>query len=237
MGCPANLPTGSRLSRHPDGTTELGYLHLEALGTTTPRQLRGGVVALMRMISALVASALICLGYPQFLPAQDLPWQAYNFFSLTGGLNNGFDPTAIAANEATDLQNVIFTTGGAISKRSGFSDLNSTAISSTAVFTGLTFYKQADGDRFLVATVSDGGTDRLYKMDYGAGTTGPDGTWDDITGVLVLAFGSDNQTDFAIAQDQVVVEDGVNTTAPYVWTGSGNATALGGSPDSATVIE
>jgi hypothetical protein len=162
-------------------------------------------------------------------------WQAIEFFDLTGGLNDGFDSISIANNEAQDLQNVVFTTGGAIKKRQGFTNINQSAISSTADFTGITFYKQADQDRFLVALTSDGATDAIYKMDYTG--SGPDGTWDDITGSLSLSFSTDNQGDFTIGQDTLIIEDGNGQTPPYKWSGSGNAEALGGSPPDASMVE
>lgn len=165
------------------------------------------------------------------------PWQAVEFFKLSGGLNDSFDPTALESNEASDLQNVVFTTGGSVKKRSGFSQINSTAApSASAVTTGGTFYKLSDGTRYLVRLVNDT-TDLIQKMDYGAGTSGPDGTWDDITGATAIAVGNDHQGDFAQAFDTLVIEDGVNTTAPFKWTGSGNAAVLGGSPPEATMVE
>lgn len=172
---------------------------------------------------------LLCLGLLVGLPTvAQAEWRPFLFLKNTGGLNDSFDPTAIADDEASAIQNFVFTTGGAISKRQGFTEINSTAISATADFTGGLMYKQSDGDRFLVALVSDGGTDTIQKMDYSGGTGGPDGTWDNISGSLSLGFGADDQADFATAFDIVVIEDGVNTTAPYQWTGSGDAIDLGG---------
>ena len=183
----------------------------------------------------LLLSLLLLIGSPA---QADSPWQAHEFFQLSGGLNNGADPTAVADNEASDLDNVVFTTSGAIKKREGFSHLNSSASPTSAgVSTGGTMYRQSDGDRFLVRLVNDSSGDLIQKMDYGVGTAGPDGTWDDITGATAIAVGTDNQGDFTQAFDTLVIEDGVNTTAPFKWTGSGNAAALGGSPPSATMVE
>ena len=193
-------------------------------------RLRTSVLGMFLLIPLLVGA---------LADAQISSWKPYLFLNNVGGLNDAFDPTAIADTEAADLQNVIFSTGGAIVKRSGFVRLNTVEVggSGTAAFTGLFMYKQADGDRFLVSTVSDGATDRIYAMDYGAGTSGPDGTWDNITGGLSLTFGTDDLADFAAAQDIVVIEDGVNTTAPYRWDGTGNAIALAGSPPTSRFVE
>ncbi len=164
-------------------------------------------------------------------------WQAHDFFNLTGGLNDSDDPTAIKPNEASDLQNIVFVTGGAIVKRSGYTTLNTSAVCSPGNVTGLTFFKLSSGTRFLVAVVDCGATDNIYSMPYGAGTAGPTGTWTSRTGALSFNVGADNLADFAAAQDQLVIEDGLNTTPPMVWTGTGNATALGGSPGNQTMVE
>ena len=166
------------------------------------------------------------------------PWQAVEIFDFSPGLNDGGDPTSLQLGEASDLQNVVFTTSSAIQKREGFSRINSTANpSATAATIGGTMYRQSDGDRFLIRLVNDGGSDRIQAMDYGAGTAGPDGTWDNITGSVTFSVGNDNQGDFSQAFDTLVIEDGVNTTAPFKWTGTGNAADLGGSPPNATMVE
>lgn len=168
----------------------------------------------------------------------EFPWQAYEFFNLSGGLNDGADPTALENNEASDLQNVVFTTSGAIKKRQGFSHINSSASpTSSGITTGGTMYRQSDGDRFLIRLVNDSTGDKIHKMDYGAGTAGPDGTWDDITGATAISVGTDHQADFAQAFDTLIIEDGVGSTPPFKYTGTGDAEALGGSPDNATMVE
>lgn len=190
---------------------------------------------LMRLLTGLLLLSFVFV--PPTVRA-DVPWQAFEFFKLSGGLNDSFDPTAIEPAEASDLQNVVFTTGGAIKKRDGFSRLNSSASpTSSGVTTGGHFYKLSSGTRYLVRLVNDASGDLIQKMDYGAGTAGPDGTWDDITGATAIAVGNDSQGDFTQAFDTLIIEDGVNTTAPLKWTGSGNAAALGGSPPEATMVE
>lgn len=189
-----------------------------------------------RVLSWLIA-ATVALAQTAPVSAQ-FPWQAFEFFQLSGGLNDGADPTAVATNEASDLQNVVFTQSGAIKKRQGTSRINSAASpSSSGVSTGGTMYRQSDGDRFLVRIVNDSTGDEIQKMDYGSGIAGPDGTWDDISGATGIAVGNDHQADFAQAFDILVIEDGVNSTPPFKYSGSGNAAALGGSPPNATMLE
>ena len=161
--------------------------------------------------------------------------RAYDYFNLTGGLNDTADPVTLSPNEAADLQNVIFSNAGGIERRGGFSRINSSAIGSTAVGTGLTFYRQSDADRFLVSLVSSGVTDKLYKMDYGAGTTGPDGTWDDVSSSLSLSFSDNELGDFAPFQDTLYIAYGDGTRSLLKYTGSGDATELTSLPDAAMV--
>ena len=167
-----------------------------------------------------------------FLSAQsafaEIKWVQNSYFKNDGGLNNAFSPIAIEDNEASDLQNVVFTVSGSFKKRSGFSSIN--ALNPGAAC-GIKYIKFSGGTQYLVGIFTN---DKIYKMDYGA--SGPDGTWDDITGALSFNVGQDNLSTFATGQDTLIIEDGLNSTPPYKWTGSGNAAALGGSPPNATVV-
>ena len=176
----------------------------------------------MRKLSLLLALAIA------FLPgssvkSEPLNWQLYEFDKLTGGLNDSFDAISIDPSEASDLQNIIFprAINGAIASRPGYTRINATALSGTPDCTGVFFFKLVSGTRYLVSLWTD---DKIRKMDYTG--SGPDGTWDDITAALSFNVGTDDQADFAVAEDSVVIEDGLTSTAPYRWTGTGDATAL-----------
>ena len=185
---------------------------------------------LSRVLAVFLAFGLIAS------PAQaDLAWKLYEFNNLDGGLNDSTNAISLGLDEASNLQNIIFprTINGAIAKRPGFTRINSTALSGTPDCTGLKFFKNAAGTRWLISVWED---DKIRKMEYGAGS-GPDGTWDDITGTIVFVGTADDQADFAIAQDSVIIEDGIGTTAPYRWTGAGDAAALGGGSPSAKFVE
>ena len=179
---------------------------------------------------------LVCLSLWVTQPvwAEVERWQAKTFGNFTGGLNDTSDSTVLTDQEASNLQNVVFTTSGAITKRSGFTRINNGPTCGTTAPTALTMYKQADGDRWLVAVC---GNDTLQKMDYGGGSAGPDGVWDAITGALSFDVNVNLPGDFATAQDILVIEDGLDTTAPYEWAGTGNADGLDGSPPNATMVE
>lgn len=182
---------------------------------------------------AWLLAAWLC-ATPAF--AQVETWQNTEYTNFVGGLNDTSDSTVVKDNEATDLQNVVFTTSGAFTKRPFFAPLTTSdaATCGGSAATGLAFYKQADGDRFLVAVCAN---DTIQKMDYASGNSGPDGAWDAITGSLSFDVNANILADFAVAEDDLIIEDGLNTTAPYIFTGTGNASALSGSPPNSTMVE
>src|SRR3990167_8031972 len=159
-----------------------------------------------------------------------IQWQPFEYFNNTGGLNNAFSTIAIEDDESPDLQNIVFTTSGSFKTRDGFDNINTTTLGASVIFTGVKYYSPSSGTKFLVAVADN---DKIYKMDY---SSGPDGTWDDITGSLSFSIGQNNLASFTIGEDELIIEDGLNTTAPYKWTGTGDAAALGGSPPNATMV-
>lgn len=185
----------------------------------------------MRLVSFLLALGLFVTS------AQGATsWQLYEFDKLTGGLNDSFDALTLDPSEASDLQNIIFprAVSGAIQSRPGYTRLNATALSGAPDSTGLSFFKLVSGTRYLVSIWTD---DKIRKMDYGG--SGADGTWDDITGSLSFNVSTDDHADFAVAEDSVVIEDGLTNTAPYRWTGTGDASALTADTDvpNASMVE
>lgn len=162
----------------------------------------------------------------------EIQWVHQDFFSNIGGLNDGFAPTAIENNEASDLQNIVLSTYGTFKTRDGYAKLNSTTLGASVICTGLKYYAPTSGSKYLVGIFDN---DKIYKMDYQVGG-GPDGTWDDITGSVSFLVGQNNLASFAVGEDTLIIEDGLNTTAPFKWTGSGNVTDLGGSPPNATMV-
>lgn len=178
----------------------------------------------------LIAVSLLFFGITS--ANAQIQWQKSEYFQNSGGLNDAFSPIAIADNEAAALQNVVFTTSGSFKTRDGFAKINSVTLGSSVVCTGLKYFRPTSGTRFLVGVFDN---DKIYKMDYGS-NAGPDGTWDNITGALTFAIGQDNLASFAIGQDTLLIEDGLSSTPPYKWTGTGDAAALGGSPPNATMV-
>lgn len=161
----------------------------------------------------------------------EIEFKRIDIFDFKGGLNDGAADVNVEDNEASSLQNVVITTAGNIKTRDG-SSLVSDTVGITTSCTGGVFYEQTDGTKFLVSVWDN---DKIYKMDYATGG-GPDDPWDDITGSLTLTIGQNDLSSFALASGLVIIEDGVNTTAPYKYEGSGNARDLGGSPPNATMV-
>jgi hypothetical protein len=174
----------------------------------------------MRILSLLLSLGFLLAPVPSW---GALDYQLYEFEKLTGGLNNSFDAITLDPSEASDLQNIIFprAVNGAIASRPGYTRINATALSGTPDCTGTFFFKLVDGTRYLVSVWTD---DKIRKMDYGG--SGPDGTWDDITGSLSFNVSTDNHSDFVIAENAIIIEDELGNTAPYKWTGTGDAVAL-----------
>jgi len=179
----------------------------------------------LRILSSLLAFAFLLSPLPV---GADVNQQLYEFDKLTGGLNNSFDALTIDSSEASDLQNIIFprAVNGAIASRPGYTRINATALSGTPDCTGNSFFKLVSGTRHLVSIWSD---DKIRKMDYDG--SGPDGTWDDITGSLSFNVSTNDHADFAVAENSIIIEDGLGSTAPYRWTGTGDAGALTADPD------
>ncbi len=173
----------------------------------------------------LIAVSILLITATSFCATE---WAQFSYFKNSKGLNNAFSPIAIDDGEASDLQNIVFTVSGSFKKRSGFSLTNDDR---SGITTGIKYVKFSSGTRYLVGIFDN---DKIYKMDYGS--SGPDGVWDNITEACSFAVGQDNLATFTVGQDTLIIEDGLNTTAPFEWTGTGNATDLAGSPPNATVV-
>lgn len=135
-----------------------------------------------------------------------------SFKGLGGGLNSTAGPLYLEPNEWSDLLNVDFDKFGSLLKRNGYTALNTSAFNSGARWTGLKWFELSDGTRYLVGTCGN----KIAKMD------DLDGTWDDITDSLTITAG--NLTSFAVFRDNLLGTNGAD--APFVWTGSGNASAM-----------
>jgi hypothetical protein len=149
------------------------------------------------------------------------------FNDFSGGLVTNRPTTELKLNELSDLDNVVIAPKGAgFRARYGDTALNGTAMNSGANVQGLGYYKLVSGSTFLVAVCGN----KLYST--GTGITG---TMADITGSLTITGAQDNIWDIVIFNNKAIGFGGPSASpnAPWVWTGTGNASALGGTPPSA----
>lgn len=142
---------------------------------------------------------------------------------FSGGQNSNTPVTELANNEALAVANIVIRANGhGFRQRWGDVAHNSSAMSSSVH--GLGYLKLVNGNDFLVAVSGA----KIYKDAF-------TGTMTDITGGLTVTSGQDNHWTLVSFNNKIMGFGGpaTNPDAPFVWTGSGNAAALGGTPPSA----
>lgn len=126
---------------------------------------------------------------------------------MNGGLNSTASPLTVAQNEASDLLNIDFDKFGSVVKRSGYLNINTSALNSGAQITGLHWYEPSVGTDYLVVVAGD----KIY-----AGSL--NGSFTDITGSLTITPG--NLWKFQMYLDNLYATNGVD--APWKWDGDPN---------------
>ena len=179
-------------------------------------------------------------------------WTKWSYFLNTGGLNDNLSSTEIADNEASDLQNVVFDTGGAVKKRYGYSAVSAEPVGAVATgdvvsITGLAFYQKNNGNRCVVALANNDGTLVARKKDYTSSTGGlENGNWediDDLVGTFPSSYSANYISDFTVAEDNLIFTIGTTSLAlarkPYKYTGTGGVAYLTTDTDcpTATMVE
>jgi len=147
--------------------------------------------------------------------------KAIPIFDFTGGLNTKSSVTSLELNQSRDIQNINILPNGGFEKRQGNVAFNASAMASSAAVHGLGYYRQSDGDDFLMAIAGTG----VFKSD------SLDGTMDTITGAVTVTTGQDNIWTHSVLNNLSIFVGGA-PDAPIKWNGSGNADVLGGSPPS-----
>lgn len=144
---------------------------------------------------------------------------------FSGGLNT-FDPEYDSPlNQSPDLDNIILLDKG-FTKRNGDSTWNSSAmVSSSTPVTGLGYIQYDAGTQFLNAIA---GT--KFFTD-----SGLSGTMADATGAVTITSGANNIWN-SVNFNNLQIWFGGAPDAPFKYSGSGNAAALGGSPPSANNV-
>lgn len=149
------------------------------------------------------------------------------FVTFDGGMVSNQPITELALNQASTVDNIILSaTGKGFRSRLGDIKFNSSAMVSTSTpVHGLGYFRTSTQADWLLAVT---GT-KLFA------SVGLSGTMSDITGSLTITAGQDLIWSFATLNDRVVGFGGLDTApdAPFIYTGTGNASALGGSPPSA----
>ena len=174
----------------------------------------------------------------------DVNWIKYSYFQNWGGLNDQLSAIEIQDNEASDIQNVIFDTGGAIKKRFGFltipnNPVEKVSTGSVVALTGLGFYQKNNSNKYVVAITNNDGKATAMKKTWNAGAAL--GSWDNIdAAILPLSYTNNNLPDFAVAEDNLVIT--IPATAqnkPFKYTGSGKVSFLTTDTDcpEATIVE
>lgn len=143
-------------------------------------------------------------------------------FDFSGG-RNSFNPEfLIGDNQSPDCQNINLLDRG-FEKRRGNTAFNSSAmVDATTAIVGLNYFKPTSGTEYLTAVA---GT-KIFKSD------SLDGTMDDVTGVLTVTSGQNNFWTI-LPYNDLQIGFGGAPDAPWKFSGSGNAAALGGTPPSA----
>lgn len=149
------------------------------------------------------------------------------FNDFSGGLVTNRPITELDTNEMSDLDNVVvFPKGRGFRSRYGDTEFNGTAMNSGANVQGLGYYKQDGGSEYLLAVCGA----KLYSS-----TSALVGTMTEITGAITISAGQDKVWDIFTFNNNSIGFGGAATSpdAPWRWTGTGNAAALGGTPPSA----
>lgn len=132
-----------------------------------------------------------------------------------GGLNNGDDPVNLDPNQSPDCLNVRFAQDG-VYKRDGMERYLATAVNGSAAVVGIAQLTLANGTSEQIAVA---GNDIMEESG---------GVWASIKGALTFTANQNNLQQFAQLTDLIVGTN--NVDAIWRWGGTGNATALGGSP-------
>jgi hypothetical protein len=168
----------------------------------------------------------------------DLPFKKFSYFSNYGGLNDSLASTAIADNEATSIQNIVFDTAGAISKRYGYQNITPTTgnvyqigLGNNAV-TGLTYYvNNTTGNKYLVAIANVSGQATGYEKQLDSSNNIPVGPWTSIgSSLLPSNYTNDEQPNFTIDNNQLIITfPAFQGWQPLAWQATANIYAFSNS--------
>lgn len=135
--------------------------------------------------------------------------------NFNGGLNSAGGNLSLQDNESSSLQNVDLNFLGSVSKRNGYTALNTSAISASPVSDGLWWYESTQLGSLVYNLIAVTGGNIYYMSSF-------DGTWHSITGSNTITAG--NFCCFENFFNILYVTNGVD--APFQVTGTGNSIAI-----------
>lgn len=149
--------------------------------------------------------------------------QYFSIENFGGGLASTITPDRVRPDQAADANNIVIKEYG-----TGFRIRNGNALydqTGDGRISGLNYFIQSNATDWLVAI----GQTKIWSYAY------PSTTQSDITGAITVSSNTYANYDLVPFNDILVGFGGDPTApgAPFKWTGSGNAAALGGSPPSA----
>lgn len=116
-----------------------------------------------------------------------LAFKKYSYWENYGGLNDSLSVAAIKDNESTGLQNIVYDTAGAITKRFGYQNIGPTTGSiyqiggSNYAVTGLAYYTNpTNNNKYIVAIINVSGQATGYEKELGQNNSVPYGPWTSI---------------------------------------------------------
>lgn len=172
----------------------------------------------------------------------NLPFKKYSYFSNYGGLNDSLASTAISDNEATSIQNIVFDTAGAITKRYGYKNITGDnqafqVGNGNYAVTGLAYYSNVTTgnvySNYLVAIVNVAGQATGFQKKLDSSNNIPSGTWTNIGSTGLPSNYNDNyQPVFTTASNQLVISiPSATGYQPYAWQATGNIYKLSQDPN------
>lgn len=142
-----------------------------------------------------------------------------------GGWNTKAGPFSLGKDQLSDAQNV-FVLYGKLLKMNGSAAINSSALNSSAVVTGLCDWQTAAQSRYCLAVA---GTKIYQSLNLGS-------TFTDISGAATITAGQNNQHSFASLNNILAIVGGTTPDTPLQWGGAGNVASLAGSPPAGNLV-
>lgn len=160
-----------------------------------------------------------------------LSYKKFSYFSNSCGLNDSLAQTAIKDCEATALQNVVFDTAGAISKRYGYKNIEPTTGNIYQVgngnnaVTGLAYYiNPSTSNKYIVAIANVSGQATGFEKQLGSNNSFPGGPWVNIgSSGLPSNYTNDQQPVMTSANGQLIMSfPSVPAQQAMAWQATGN---------------